>query len=213
MSNSEDNVKRGVWTPWAQVVCYDCHGNENLPNPKTDEEWARITMPQPLAEGNAVTFCDDCHVPIQVEESVAYEHNLVDALRKCGFEAELYQSGGMCSACSITPSDELRGEDGPDDIGQILVTYSFDGDETYWVGVYDNDFSPVEVKWASDGFKSQDEVLNWAFKNQEKIARLEVSELERPLGDLVQEAKERSAEKAAERLDSEKNRKPPEMGR
>ena len=213
MNNSEDNVKRGVWTPWAQVLCYDCHGNENLPNPKTDEEWARITTPQPLAEGNAVTFCDDCHVDIQVYDSVAYEHELVYALRERGFNAVMAQTGGMMSACSIEPSEALRGAGGPDDISEILVTYDFDGDGLYWMGVYDNDTASVDVEWGNVSFGTQDEVLDWAFKNQEKIAKLEASELERPLGDLVQEAKEKAAEKAAERLDLEKDRKPPEMGR
>ena len=195
----EETYKKGVWTPWAAVVCYDCHGNENLPNPKTEEEWEKVTKPQELRYGNAVTFCDDCHTPIQVDESVAYEHNLVAALRECGIEAELSQTGGMCSAASISPSDELRGERGPDDIGEILVTYSFDGDGAYWVGVYDNDFSPVEAEWAGgEGFKSQDEVMAWAFSNQEKLAKLAEPDQDRPLSDIVQKAKEKAAEKNIE---------------
>ena len=213
MSNSEDNVKRGVWTPWAQVVCYDCHGNENLPNPKTDEEWARMTSPQPVADGNAVTSCDSCGTHVQVDESVAYEHNLMWALRDRGFYAVMSQTGGMMSGCSIIPSEDLRENGKPDGIGEFLITYNDAGDNLYWMGVYDNDACLADVEWGNCSFYTQDEVLAWAFSNQEKIANLEDPEPERPLGDLVQEAKERSAEKAAERLDSEKNRKPPEMGR
>ena len=51
-----EQYKKGIWTPWAQVVCYECHGNENLPNPKPQEEWERFTQPQNLKYGNAVTF-------------------------------------------------------------------------------------------------------------------------------------------------------------
>ena len=195
----QETYKKGVWMPTAQVLCYKCHGNENLPNPKTAEEWEKVTQPQELRYGNAVTFCDDCHTPIQVDESVAYEHNLVAALRECGIEAELSQTGGMCSAASISPSDELRGEGGPDDVGQILVTYSFDGDGAYWVGVYDNDFGPIEADWAgSEGLKSQDAVMAWAFRNQEKLAKIEPAEKERSFGEVFRQAKESAAAKREE---------------
>ena len=213
MENNDDSIKRGIWTPWAQVLCYDCHGNENLPQPKTEEEWARMSAPQPLADGNAVTFCDDCHTDIQVDDSVAYEHNLAAALRDRGFDAVMAQTGGMCSAVSITPSEALQGAKEPDDIGEILITYNDSGDNLYWMGVYDNDICTVDVPWGNTSFRTQDEVLDWAFNNQEKIAKLEALEPERPLGELMQEAREKAAERAAERPGPEKGRKPPEMGR
>ena len=209
MENNDD-VKRGVWTPWAQVICYDCHGNENLPEPKTEEEWARMTAPQPLIDGNAVTFCDDCHTDIQVYDSVAYEHNLVAALRERGFDAVMEQTGGMMSGCSITPSEELRAGGDPDGIGEILITYE---EDSYWMGVYDNDVCPADVEWGNIGFLTQDAVLDWAFKNQDKIAKLDAPVEERPIEDLVKEAREKAAEKAAERPNPDKERKPPEMGR
>ena len=213
MENKDSSIKRGVWTPWAQVLCYDCHGNENLPNPKTEEEWAHMVAPQPLADGNAVTFCDGCHTDVQVYDSVAYEHNLVAALRDCGFDAAMEQTGGMMSGCSITPSEELQGEKGPDDIGEILITYNDSGDNLYWMGVYDNDACTVDVEWGNLSFRTQDEVLEWAFGNQEKIAKLEPLEPERPLDEIVKEAREKVAEKNAERSNLDKERKPPEMGR
>lgn len=179
MENNDDSIKRGVWTPWAQVLCYDCHGNENLPNPKTDEEWARMVAPQPLADGNAVTFCDGCGADVQVYDSVAYEHNLVAALRDRGFDAVMAQTGGMMSGCSITPSEELRKNGDPEGIGEILITYNDSGDDQYWMGVYDNDASSAEVEWGNISFRTQDEVLDWMFGNQEKVAKLEGFEPER----------------------------------
>ncbi|MBR5259365.1 MAG: hypothetical protein IKV48_02675, partial [Eggerthellaceae bacterium] len=169
MNSNDENVKRGVWTPWAQVLCYDCHGNENLPNPKTDEEWARMTAPRPVADGNAITSCDNCGAHVQMDESVAYEHELVLALRERGFDAEMRQTGGMVSACGIEPSEMLKGAGGPDDISEILVTYD---EGSYWMGVYDNDFSPADIGWGNVEFKSQSAVLDWAFMNQEKIAKI-----------------------------------------
>jgi len=212
MEGNNDNVKRGVWTPWAQVLCYECHGNENLPDPKTDAEWARMIEPVQLMEDKAVTFCDGCHTDIQVYDSVAYEHNLVKALKDRGFDAVMAQTGGMMSACSITPSEDLQKNGGPDGIGEILITYNDSGDNLYWMGVYDNDTSTVDVKWGNVSFRTQDEVVSWAFSNQEKIAKLEAPESERPLEEIVKEAREKAAEKNVERLNLSKNLKPPEMG-
>lgn len=230
MESNENNVKLGVWTPWAQVLCYECHGNENLPNPKTDEEWARMTAPQPLFDGNAVTFCDGCHADVQVYDSVAYEHNLVAALRDRGFDAVMAQTGGNQSGCSITPSEDLQKNGEPDGIGEILVTYNDSGDNLYWMGVYDNDVSPADVEWGNVSFRTQDEVISWVYSNQEKIAKLDVLEPERPLEDIVKEAREKAADRKeslddlmseakdraavrnAERPEATNNRKPPEMG-
>lgn len=205
-----EKVKKGVWMPTAQLLCYECHGNENLPYPKTEEEWRRITQPQELKYGNDVTFCDDCGTSIQVEESVAREHNLVAALRQRGFSAEMAQTGGMCSAASIEPSEALKGAKGPDDVGEILVTYNDGGDGLYWMGAYDNDFSPLDPEWANVSFKSQDEVISYICKHQEKFAKLEEPGLGEPtqetsLADLMNEAKERATEKGA----AQEEKKPP----
>jgi len=194
-----EQYKKGIWTPWAKVVCYECHGNENLPKPKTDEEWERFTRPQGLKYGNAVTFCDDCHSPVQLDDSVAMEHNLVEALRQRGFEAHMAQTGGMMSACSIEPSEELKGGRGPDDVGEILVTYNDSGDGLYWMGAYDSECGPLDPEWANISLKSQDEMVAYVCKHQEKFAKLESPEKERPLGDLVQEAREKAAEINAEK--------------
>ena len=217
----KEKYLKGVWTPWAKLYCFTCHGNENLPNPKTEEEWRKVTKPQELKYGNDVTFCDDCGVPIQVEESVAREHNLVAALRERGFDAELRQTGGMMSACGIEPSDLLKGAKGPDDVGEILVTYNDGGDNLYWMGVYDNDFSPLDPEWANVTFKSQDEVIKYVYQHQEKFAKLEQPDLEQPgaqkqglqkspdqgisLAALMGEAKERATEKGT----AQDEKKPP----
>lgn len=195
MDNNEESVKRGIWTPWAQVLCYDCHGNDNLPEPKTEEEWARMAAPQLLMDGNAVTFCDGCHTDVQVYDSVAHEHNLVHALRDRGFYAVMSQTGGMMSGCSIIPSEDLRENGKPDGIGELLITYNDSGDNLYWMGVYDNDACFADVEWGNISFRTQDEVVAWAFSNQEKIAKLDDLETKRSLSDLVKEAKDKAVEK------------------
>lgn len=226
MENKQESVKRGIWTPWAQVLCYECHGNENLPNPKTDAEWARMTEPVPLMEDKAVTFCDGCGTDIQVYDSVAYEHNLVQALKDHGFDAVMSQTGGMMSGCSITPSEDLQKDGDPDGIGEILITYNDSGDNLYWMGIYDNDISPADVEWGNISFATQDEVINWACENREKIAKLEAPETERPLeegphgreseqalSELMKEASEKAQAKNAGRNNKPRFRDPMDPSR
>ena len=215
----KDKVRMGVWTPWAQCLCFDCHTNEKLPRPKTEEEWRRITQPQDLKHINAVTFCDSCGINIQLNKSVAYEHNLVAALQERGVDAVIAQTGGMHSAASIATSDQVYGQGGPDKACDVYVTYDFDGDGKYWLGVYDDEGGIVEVDWAQQSFDTQDEVLNWVYENQEKLRKLEVQEElhepteERPLEDLTQEAKEKAAERNADRSDAAEPRKLPDRER
>ena len=212
----KDMVKMGVWTPWAQCLCFECHTNERLPKPKSEEEWRRITQPQELRRINAVTFCDRCGTDIQVNKSVAYEHNLAAALKERGFAAEMAQTGGMHSAACLLVSDQEYGEGGPDKPCDIYITYDFDGDGKYWLSVNDDEGGIVEADWAQQSFDTQDEVLSWAFSNQDRLQKLGGLELpaqRRAVEELAQEAKAKLAEKNAGRAEGTAARKSPSRER
>jgi hypothetical protein len=82
----------GIWTPWAQVLCRDCH-NQSHDRQFVEEELA-------LDDGCvAWTKCQKCGQPIIVRDDVAWCANMVESARARGVEAQLMQTGGMC--CSV----------------------------------------------------------------------------------------------------------------
>lgn len=100
---SEARVARqGVWTPWAAVLCCDCHDKA----PQAD---FRMGTVERLPEaGEALTFCDDCESECIVSAPVARLHNLIPALRDAGLDADMEQTGGMCWALAVESSPEGR---------------------------------------------------------------------------------------------------------
>jgi hypothetical protein len=92
----------GVWTPWAQVICLNCHGRGEGYTRLRDEAWARrdeeITTP---GDGCALTTCDQCGRDISVDATVATEHELAKRFKAMDLNASMQQTGGMCSAAAI----------------------------------------------------------------------------------------------------------------
>lgn len=133
-------MRKGIWTPWAMVVCYNCHGNIFLDKTLTDEEMAMHNEPVDLKEGNRITFCDTCGKDVQVYDSVAEEHNLVKELLTMGYDAYLEQTGGMNSACVLNIDHD---ETINDELGEVdpvyYLTYNFDGHNKYWLTLVDKD--------------------------------------------------------------------------
>lgn len=168
----KEEVKPGIWTPKAKVICYECHGptfkNRDFdPETRTfsdktlsQEEWEKVISETEVKEGYIVTLCDDCGEEIQVDESVAAEHNLVLRLKEAGIDAAMAQTGGMNSACEINTSDK----------GWYLATYNFNGDDQWWICRYDKDGEHVDVH---DDFNtpSNDEAFNYITK-QDDVKRL-----------------------------------------
>lgn len=116
-----ENIKyeKGIWTPFARVLCPKCHGNLN-------EEHCN---PMELEEGNEITTCNKCGKEIQTYNSVANENNLVNRLKELGINAYMCQNGGMNSACEIAKKDNK---------GFYWITFGSIEDE-YLIGSYDNE--------------------------------------------------------------------------
>lgn len=212
-----ESAKEGLWTPWAQVICRECHTKNTSAEQKgavSQEEREKAARPIELKEGNAVTFCDDCGDPVQVDEEVAVEHNLVRTLRERGIEATMDQTGGMCSACGVALSEEAKNDPGIKDPRDrpdyMLITYDDGGDGLYWMGTYTQFTETAEIPWANRCFGSEEEVLQWMDENRDKVAKLESPEKTAedrpsPLDSLKAEAKNRAAEKNADRSEQPPN--------
>lgn len=155
----------GVWTPWAQVLCHACHGNDG-PRTLDEEHWQAVLRPRDLQQGNARTFCDGCGVDVQVSRGLAAEHNLVRELREQGIDAVMEQTGGMMSACSIEVASELRQGDGDPGLMEVLITNNDMGQGEYNIGVYDNDLGMPDVPWGQVTVPDLEGVREWAAKTK-----------------------------------------------
>ena len=189
----------GVWTPWAQVLCHECHGNDG-PRALTEEQFQKMLEPRPLQQGNAQTFCDGCGADVQVSRGLAAEHNLVRELRDQGIHAVMEQTGGMMSACSIEVAPELRQGNGGNDPGlsEVLITNNDMGRGEYNVGVYDNDLAMPELSWGQVTIPDLEGVRAWIAQNRDKLATIDAPEKDKSLDQLMKEAKEKAAEKLRE---------------
>lgn len=116
----------GTWTPDAHVFCISCH-TDMFTKIKPDVI-DLLLIPQPLSKYNAATYCDKCGVTVQIEHSLAKEHNLVQMLKRNNINASMWQTGSMKHAIKIplvgsTPEQE-ENETAP----YYHITYDFDGD-------------------------------------------------------------------------------------
>jgi hypothetical protein len=166
-------AKNGLWTPWAMVICYKCHGPEfggitlrTLSESQMELEDQVIA----IKERNKVTFCDKCGCDIQVDSSVAEEHNFVRALRAAGLDADMEQTGGMNSACVL-----YKNHMGPLNENEFdpiyYVTYDWDGCGQYAISGSDEEQQWVEGEdFQTDTF---DEMVEY-IKTLTNVRKLEV---------------------------------------
>ena len=161
----------GVWTPWAQILCYKCHGNEFPVTFQNDEgkyvsemrkkynevDWANKLLKHSIASGNKVTFCDRCECDVQLDESIAEEHNMVKALRALNMNAHMSQTGGMNSACELFKKTDEVIDVETEYHPFYYVTYNFDGDNKYWISGYDKNDEWIEDE--TFGFDTFEEML------------------------------------------------------
>lgn len=142
-TNEITKARRGVWTPWAQVLCVECE-HTHLKSSSLGKFYARRLkvvavlsrkeeIPQPASERSGL--CEKCRCACWVRDDVALLQQVgfrsADLDWEGPFSWELCQTGGMCAA--LVFSTEGR---------EIVVTAM---DTTFYVGEY----ATVEGKGAS----------------------------------------------------------------
>ena len=133
-TNEITKARRGVWTPWARVLCVECE-HAHLKSSAHGEFYARrlkvvaaLSREEETARpaGELIGLCEECRCACWVRDDVAL-------LQQVGFRAsdldwegpfgwELRQTGGMCAA--LVFSTEGR---------EIVVTAM---DAAFYVGEY-----------------------------------------------------------------------------
>jgi hypothetical protein len=124
----------GIWTPWAQILCFECHGDRALQTTLDPERFKE----QPLDDkmDSAIAVCDECGKDVWMVYKIAWEQKIVAALKEKGHKAVMEQTGGMCSAAGMyLTSDEDGGQK------YVWITESEDTDRphddpTFVVGYY-----------------------------------------------------------------------------
>lgn len=88
----------GIFTPWAQVLCYACHGNDLLGFRLPAERFTEVCTPRDevLDELEGPGTCDECFCDVWVRGDVAQLQG-VRALAG----GSLQQTGGMCAMLQI----------------------------------------------------------------------------------------------------------------
>lgn len=118
----------GLWCPWAEILCYPCHGSEsNRGEPMRDYDLN--CQPREASDGEAKATCDRCERAVWLHQDIAAEQQVVFALRAAGIKsAGMQQTGGMCSAAGCHSADH-----------NVLVTASEEEAGGYIAGLYKAD--------------------------------------------------------------------------
>ena len=99
--------KPAIWCPWAEVLCYSCHGSTFNGYGETivmsDPEFAEYSALQPKQPEQGAGWCDRCGCEAWVPEPL---DTLQRIRNKVG--GQLDQTGGMCSALIV--SDDIYGD-------------------------------------------------------------------------------------------------------
>jgi hypothetical protein len=138
MTNEKQGLD-GIWTPWALVFCYKCHGSRfdrgfgdvRVLADDVMEKHEKLVSPD---EHEALTPCDKCGRLIVLPDSIAVEHNMALELRSLGIDAGMEQTGGMCDALGVYALDG----------GYYYMTYNFDGDGWYMLSKFDSEQEWIE---------------------------------------------------------------------
>lgn len=174
-------AKQGLWTPWAQVLCYECFGPtfprtvatedgfERVTVTISELEWKRVTTPLELEDGQALTTCDKCRQTIRIDQGIAAEHNMVVMLRKHGIDARMEQTGGMCDAMSV--GIIWDGQEDLEGAYYMMVYEPYDGENHYIISRYDKN-GDWDEQWGED-FSTYNQVLEF-FLEQDDVRRINV---------------------------------------
>lgn len=111
----------GIWTPWATVLCYSCHGpTRRTAREITSEVVFKNSEPREgLPEGDhdwgeSVANCDGCGNRIWVMGDAGLLGSLRAMLRGANSDvrAELQQTGGMCAALEVYSDSSYDDDEG-----------------------------------------------------------------------------------------------------
>lgn len=131
-----DNVALiGIWCPWAQVLCMQCHGPKKYDKPIKNYDDLVESLCE-IEEDCAVCTCTDCGREVFVQDEIAYCKRLVDAANACvDLTGEMWQTGGMCVAAAIRGFGDLS--NGTVAVGtQICCDPDEDDEDDLYVGIY-----------------------------------------------------------------------------
>jgi len=136
----------GVWTPWAEVLCFKCHGPKDK---RTGEDVSAYFKANLRGSHDGPGFCTRCGEKIWVDETVAH----LTRLRKV-LGGDMNQTGGMCSALSIANAADthyavVTTESGDDVFIGYYTKEAWDhtGDEA--IVCYTIPFTSLEVECAA----------------------------------------------------------------
>ncbi len=142
-------ARKGIWTPWAQVLCHECHG-PTLVGGAFD---GSSTSLRGFAGKEAITNinhafieatpCNDCGAMCWVRLDVARLNTLRLALKELTDDrlmSDLAQTGGMCCGLTITPHLQKPGDGNP-----TTMTVQSDEVEHEFVMVKYKDCKPIDM--------------------------------------------------------------------
>lgn len=141
MEQKTELRRPGIWTPWASVLCFPCHGPAFKRGPNeirqmADPEMAEHSAKQPCRPGESAGRCDKCGEGVWVRDDVGLLQRIQSEIG-----GELQQTGGMCAALMVgTPDGRLlcfSALDGPICMGLYPSEDSFyegetDDDDAGW---------------------------------------------------------------------------------
>lgn len=135
---------RGLWTPWADVVCLKCHGPSfgSFREPMPPGEFAERSVEWIEGEpGQVPTVCDKCRALIWVRSDVALLNNLRLAIGETSWEddswggSSMMQMGGMC--CGLRVQTRKPG------VIAVVTDGEAPGPDSFMLGLY------TEAGWDS----------------------------------------------------------------
>ena len=132
----------GIWTPWAELLCYPCHGSETRPGNPIEGFEVKCDL-RDSKDSEAKGYCDKCGATIWLDESLAAEQSVIVALKdnELGWDRNQFgmmQTGGMCSAVGV--NFDVFNDQIHDTEGRIVcVTDDEDAEEGFVLGLYENE--------------------------------------------------------------------------
>jgi hypothetical protein len=172
-------ARRGVWTPWSQVVCAQCDDVALRDGRRRSmHQVAEATRGDPAElvqqpDGQMMATCDECQAACWVRGDVALLQRLGRRISEFGTTPwRLEQTGGMCAALVIAALDReiaVVAQDGKFDAGEYEMEPN---GETYWdeslrdwssAPLYRDDGEPVDEGALADATTAcAREVVRWA---------------------------------------------------